>query len=85
MGIIIEYASGGELFDYILAHCYLCEQDASKLFSQLISGVWYIHQKRIVHRNLKLENVLLDRNMNVIITGFGFAFEHDLTRTCRDS
>ncbi|KAJ7721269.1 kinase-like domain-containing protein [Mycena metata] len=73
IGIIIEYASGGELFDHILAHRYLRERDASRLFSQLISGVWYIHQKKIVHRDLKLENLLLDRHRNVIITDFGFA------------
>ncbi|KAJ7108640.1 hypothetical protein C8R44DRAFT_294557 [Mycena epipterygia] len=72
-GIILEYASGGELFDHILAHRYLRERDASKLFSQLISGVWYMHQKNIVHRDLKLENLLLDRHRNLIITDFGFA------------
>ncbi|KAF9264492.1 Pkinase-domain-containing protein [Marasmius fiardii PR-910] len=86
IGIVIEYASGGELFDHILAHRYLKERDAAKLFSQLISGVWYIHQKKIVHRDLKLENLLLDRHRNVIITDFGFAnrFEHradDLMQT----
>ncbi|KAG5733619.1 putative serine/threonine-protein kinase, partial [Termitomyces sp. T112] len=86
IGIILEYASGGELFDHILAHRYLRERDAAKLFSQLISGVWYIHQKKIVHRDLKLENLLLDRHRNVIITDFGFAnrFEHradDLMQT----
>ena len=82
----MEYASGGELFDHILARRYLREKDAAKLFSQLISGVWYIHQKKIVHRDLKLENLLLDRHRNVIITDFGFAnrFEHrpdDLMQT----
>ncbi|KAH8077414.1 Pkinase-domain-containing protein [Cristinia sonorae] len=86
IGIILEYASGGELFDHILAHRYLRERDACKLFSQLLSGVWYIHQKKIVHRDLKLENLLLDRHRNVIITDFGFAnrFEHrsdDLMQT----
>ncbi|EIN05769.1 Pkinase-domain-containing protein [Punctularia strigosozonata HHB-11173 SS5] len=86
IGIILEYASGGELFDHILAHRYLKEKDACKLFAQLISGVWYIHQKKIVHRDLKLENLLLDRHRNVIITDFGFAnrFEHradDLMQT----
>ncbi|KIO20281.1 hypothetical protein M407DRAFT_81768, partial [Tulasnella calospora MUT 4182] len=86
IGIIIEYASGGELFDHILAHRYLREKDAAKLFAQLISGVSYLHAKKIVHRDLKLENLLLDRNRNVIITDFGFAnkFEHkadDLMQT----
>lgn len=82
----MEYASGGELFDHILAHRYLKEKDACKLFAQLISGVSYIHSKKIVHRDLKLENLLLDRSRNVIITDFGFAnrFEHradDLMQT----
>lgn len=86
IGIILEYASGGELFDHILAHRYLKEKDACKLFAQLISGVSYIHSKKIVHRDLKLENLLLDRARNVIITDFGFAnrFEHrsdDLMQT----
>ncbi|KAG2185203.1 hypothetical protein INT44_001993, partial [Umbelopsis vinacea] len=73
IGIILECASGGELFEYILARRFLKEQDASRLFAQLISGVHYLHQKHIVHRDLKLENLLLDRNRNVIITDFGFA------------
>ncbi|KAF7360239.1 Non-specific serine/threonine protein kinase [Mycena venus] len=81
-GIILEYASGGELFDHILAHRYLKERDAAKLFAQLISGVWYMHQKNIVHRDLKLENLLLDRHRNLIITDFGFA--NHFNRTTND-
>ncbi|KAI9248989.1 hypothetical protein EDC94DRAFT_624587 [Helicostylum pulchrum] len=73
IGIILQCATGGELFDYILAHRYLKERDASRLFAQLISGVHYMHQKHIVHRDLKLENLLLDRHRNVLITDFGFA------------
>jgi serine/threonine protein kinase len=61
----------------MVAHRYLKEGDAAKLFSQLISGVWYIHQKKIAHRDLKLENLLLDRHRNVIITDFGFANRMD--------
>jgi protein-serine/threonine kinase len=77
IGIILEYASGGELFDYILNHRYLKDGPARKLFSQLISGVGYLHRKGIVHRDLKLENLLLDRNKNIIITDFGFANTFD--------
>ncbi|KAG0169583.1 hypothetical protein DFQ30_003498 [Apophysomyces sp. BC1015] len=73
IGIILQCASGGELFEYILAHRYLKEKDASRLFAQLISGVHYMHQKHIVHRDLKLENLLLDRSRSIIITDFGFA------------
>ncbi|KAL1925527.1 uncharacterized protein VTP21DRAFT_410 [Calcarisporiella thermophila] len=73
IGIVLEYASGGELFEYILAHRYLKEKDACRLFAQLISGVNYLHRQHIVHRDLKLENLLLDRNRSIIITDFGFA------------
>ncbi|KAG6179813.1 hypothetical protein E4U24_005624 [Claviceps purpurea] len=77
IGIILEYASGGELFDYILNHRYLKDGPARRLFSQLVSGVGYLHKKGIVHRDLKLENLLLDRNRNIIITDFGFANTFD--------
>ena len=73
MGIVLEYASGGELFDYILNHRFLKDPAARRLFAQLVSGVGYLHKKGIVHRDLKLENLLLDRNKNIIITDFGFA------------
>lgn len=77
IGIILEYASGGELFDYILNHRYLKDHTARKLFAQLVSGVGYLHKKGIVHRDLKLENLLLDRNKNIVITDFGFANTFD--------
>lgn len=77
IGIILEYASGGELFDYILTHRYLKDNTARKLFAQLVSGVGYLHKKGIVHRDLKLENLLLDRNRNIVITDFGFANTFD--------
>ncbi|KAG7662808.1 uncharacterized protein J8A68_003662 [[Candida] subhashii] len=72
IGIVLEYASGGELFDYILHHKYLKENVAKKLFSQLVSGVDYMHSKGLIHRDLKLENLLLDKHQNVIISDFGF-------------
>lgn len=71
--MIMEYASGGELFEHILAHRYLKERDACRFFAQLVAGVSYLHGQNIVHRDLKLENLLLDGQRNVIITDFGFA------------
>lgn len=67
------WLAGGELFDHILAHRYLKERDASRLFAQLISGVSYLHAKGVVHRDLKLENLLLDRNRNVSSLSLSFA------------
>ncbi|KAI7898141.1 kinase-like domain-containing protein [Cokeromyces recurvatus] len=73
LGIVLEHAEGGELFEYIYRQRYLKEEEACKLFSQLISSVYYMHQQNIVHRDLKLENILLDRHGNIIVTDFGFA------------
>jgi serine/threonine protein kinase len=52
--MVLEYAQGGELFDYINEQKYLQENEAQRLFSQLISAVHYMHQKNVVHRDLKL-------------------------------
>lgn len=71
--LIMEYASGGELFDYIVANTKLPEQEASKFFQQIVSGVEYIHQLNIVHRDLKPENLLLDHNKNIKIVDFGLS------------
>ncbi|KAF8532586.1 kinase-like domain-containing protein [Gautieria morchelliformis] len=78
IGIVLQYASGGDLFNHILApEHHLKDQDACKLFAQLISGVSYMHAKNIVHWDLKLENLLLDTNHNLLITDFGFADHFD--------
>ena len=79
IGMVLEYASGGELFDYILQQRYLKDDKARRLFAQLVSGVGYLHRNGIIHRDLKLENLLLDSNRNIIITDFGFANTFDPT------
>lgn len=72
IGIVLEYASGGELFEHILQHKHLKETVAKRLFAQLVSGVDYMHLKGLIHRDLKLENLLLDKHKNIVISDFGF-------------
>ncbi|EDV99947.1 5'-AMP-activated protein kinase catalytic subunit alpha-2 [Drosophila grimshawi] len=71
--MIMEYVSGGELFDYIVKHGKLQEHQARRFFQQIISGVDYCHRHMIVHRDLKPENLLLDHNMHVKIADFGLS------------
>lgn len=71
--LITEYATGGELYDYIVANKKLKEKEACRLFQQIISGVDYIHKLHIVHRDLKPENLLLDDSKNVKLVDFGLS------------
>jgi serine/threonine protein kinase len=71
--IVMEYVSGGLLFD-------LCQtmgamgEDAGRFFlMQLVEAIEYMHNKRVVHRDLKLENILVDDKLNLKIADFGFA------------
>ncbi|KAJ3273073.1 MAP/microtubule affinity-regulating kinase 3 [Terramyces sp. JEL0728] len=65
------YAKGGELMDYIISNGYLQEKEARNFFRQIVSAMDYIHESRVVHRDLKLENILLDEDRNVLISDFG--------------
>ncbi|CAK0839845.1 unnamed protein product [Prorocentrum cordatum] len=71
--LIMEYAAGGELFDYIVARDRVQEPEACRLFHQIISGIEKIHSMNIVHRDLKPENLLLDHNHAVKIVDFGLS------------
>lgn len=69
----MEYASGKELFDYIVLKQRLTEIEACKFFQQIVSGIEYLHKLKIVHRDLKPENLLLDHKKEIKIADFGLS------------
>ncbi|KAK8027686.1 hypothetical protein PG991_004742, partial [Apiospora marii] len=70
--LVLEYCPGDELYNYLLKHGPLPVEKVQKTFTQLVGAVCYVHQQSCVHRDLKLENILLDKHENVKLVDFGF-------------
>ncbi|KAJ1021179.1 hypothetical protein NDA16_003965 [Ustilago loliicola] len=78
--MVSELCAGGELYDYLVENEVLAEPEARRIFGQLCLAVAYVHSKGIVHRDLKLENILLDERCNVKLGDFGFTREFERNR-----
>ncbi|GAB4828275.1 Son of sevenless 2 [Ancistrocladus abbreviatus] len=71
--IILEFVTGGELFDKIVHQGRLSEEECRKYFQQLIDAVSHCHSKGVYHRDLKPENLLLDSRGNLKVSDFGLS------------
>ncbi|CEF60084.1 Protein kinase domain and Serine/threonine-/dual specificity protein kinase, catalytic domain and Protein kinase-like domain-containing protein [Strongyloides ratti] len=71
--LVMEYACGGELYDYVSKNGSLPEHEARRIFRQITSAVLYCHKHKVAHRDLKLENILLDTDNNAKIADFGLS------------
>lgn len=71
--LVTECADGGELLDHIVAHHTLSEREVRKYIRQLTSAVDHLHKNKIVHRDLKAENLILDANLDLKIIDFGLS------------
>ena len=72
--LVMEYADGGDLFDFILQNERVNEQEAVCVFKQLIEAVDYIHSIGVAHRDIKPENILFERkNLNIKLVDYGLS------------
>ncbi|CAI6355982.1 unnamed protein product [Macrosiphum euphorbiae] len=71
--LVTEYAAGGEIFDFLVKKGRMDEPAACHIFKQIVEAVSYCHNKNIVHRDLKAENLLLDADNNIKLADFGFS------------
>jgi serine/threonine protein kinase len=73
--MILEYYPSGDLFEYVTKNGKLSVDESLRIFTQTLGAVLYLHKNGCCHRDLKLENVLLDKKMNVKLSDFGFTRE----------
>lgn len=73
----MEYGGTDSLFNYLKAKKYHClaEEEARQVFRQAVEGVDYLHKKNIAHRDIKLENILLNESQTVKLIDFGFSIQ----------
>lgn len=71
--IVLEFVTGGELFDKIVNNGRMREGEARRYFQQLINAVDYCHSRGVYHRDLKPENLLLDQSGNLKVSDFGLS------------
>jgi len=76
-GSVSKVRTGDELYNYLLKNGALPVEKVQKVFTQLVGAVAYVHNQSCVHRDLKLENILLDKNENVKLCDFGFTREYE--------
>ena len=81
--LVLELVTGGELFDLLVKEKKFGEAKSRMYFKQLVDGIMSCHEKGIVHRDIKLENLLLDANGDLKISDFGLSGLHD--STCGDA
>ncbi|SAL99556.1 hypothetical protein [Absidia glauca] len=85
--LVLEYVSGGDLFDLVARNGGLCESDTRFIFFQLFAGIKFLHERQIAHRDLKPENVLVVdvEKLQVKITDFGLAKTTSTKQSVLDS
>lgn len=80
MVLVMEFAAGGELYDYLSERKVLSEDEARRVFRQISTAVYYCHKHKICHRDLKLENILLDENGNAKVRHYQSTHTHIFSR-----
>lgn len=83
----MEYCGGKDMYDFLSCHKYVPEKYAARWFKQLLAAVGHLHRNGIAHRDIKIENILLDDNYNLKLTDFGYCCKLQYTdnRCCEQT
>jgi len=81
----MEFCEGDTLLSFIEANPYKqMEEQKWKIFTQIAEALYYLHSKGLIHRDLKPQNIFLDKNFNVKLGDFGLAVLHKQNDTADD-
>lgn len=61
LSLVLEYCSGGDLFEYLFERHHLCEEEAAHILHNILTALEYLHCQHICHRDLKLQNFMFDK------------------------
>ncbi|KAI0276525.1 kinase-like domain-containing protein [Russula aff. rugulosa BPL654] len=75
--MVFEYINGKQMLDYIISHGRLRERVARKFARQIGSALEYCHKNNVVHRDLKIKNILISQTGNIKIIDFGLSNLYD--------
>jgi len=82
--MVMEYAGGGDLLHFVKEKKFLTERQAKPIFRQIIYGLAHIHSRNVLHRDIKLDNILLDQDGGVKICDFGVSKVIDKHKVIND-
>lgn len=78
--IMMDYVEGGLLFDFVKKMGGVGEEAGRDFLTQMLDVMEFMHTKGVVHRDLKLENILLDYDLNLKMTDFGFSTYNNIEK-----
>jgi len=71
--IVMKYAKSGDLLEFVRTKKQLSEAEAREIFIQIFEALDYTHNQNVIHRDIKLENILVDENNEIMLADWGFA------------
>ena len=83
--MVFEYIDKGDLVKYFKENALLDEEPLQDFFLKILRAIEYLHKQNIIHRDIKLDNILIDRNMNPKICDFGISSEKETGKKIYDT
>lgn len=78
--MLMEYVEGGNMYQFCKKNKQLGEENSKRIFLQLLDVLEYMHRNGVCHRDIKLENILINNHYNIKVTDFGFSTDTNIDK-----